>query len=86
MIKAILFDFDGIVIDSEPLHAKAKKIVLEKFKISYPTTIFDDYKGRTDKGCFVYALTSSFSSNALMEADADEIIKSYDELTIKLNY
>ena len=54
MIKAILFDFDGVVIDSEPLHAKAKKIVLEKFNISYPATIFDDYKGRTDKVFFDY--------------------------------
>lgn len=214
MIKAILFDFDGVVIDSEPLHAKAKKIVLEKFNISYPATIFDDYKGRTDKvffdyvsnkldnnrrssdflqnikksvfegiinelelidgfliflqkvqekgirtalvsstslyslalvdslfhisemfdlvitemdtdfhkpypdpylkaleklpadiqnsiviedspngiisakkaGCFVYALTSSFATNVLMEAGADEIIESYDELIKKLNY
>jgi beta-phosphoglucomutase len=59
MIKAILFDFDGVVIDSEPLHAKAKKIVLEKFNISYPATIFDDYKGRTDKVFF------NFVSNAL---------------------
>jgi len=213
-IKAILFDFDGVVIDSEPLHAKAKKIVLEQFNISYPATIFDDYKGRTDKvffdfvsrsldnnrissdflqdtkksvfegiinelklidgfliflqkvrekgmrtalvsstslyslalvdklyhisemfnlvitemdtdlhkpypdpyikaleklpgnpqnsiviedspngiisakkaGCFVYALTSSFPSKALMEAGADEIIESFNELRIKLNF
>ena len=37
-IKTILFDFDGVVIDSEPVHAKAKKIVLEKFNISYPAS------------------------------------------------
>ena len=29
-IKTILFDFDGVVIDSEPVHAKAKKIVLRR--------------------------------------------------------
>lgn len=54
MISAILFDFDGVVIDSEPLHAKAKKLVLEKFSIPYTSTIFDDYKGRTDKVFFDY--------------------------------
>jgi beta-phosphoglucomutase-like phosphatase (HAD superfamily) len=32
-IKTILFDFDGVIIDSEPLHAKAKKLVLEEFGI-----------------------------------------------------
>lgn len=57
-IKAILFDFDGVVIDSEPLHAKAKKLVLEKFSIPYPATIFDDYKGRTDKVFFDYVANS----------------------------
>jgi len=53
-LKTILFDFDGVVIDSEPLHAKAKKIVLDRFNISYPQTIFDDYKGKTDKVFFDY--------------------------------
>jgi len=53
-VKAILFDLDGVVIDSEPLHAKAKKLVLEKFNISYPSTLFDDFKGRTDKVFFEY--------------------------------
>jgi sugar-phosphatase len=37
-------------------------------------------------GCYVYALTSSFPPNVLMEAGADEIIESYDDLIIKLNY
>jgi len=53
-INTIFFDFDGVVIDSEPLHAKAKKLVLDKFKIPYPATIFDDFKGRTDKVFFDY--------------------------------
>jgi beta-phosphoglucomutase len=53
-LNTILFDFDGVVINSEPLHAKAKQIVLERFNISYPQTIFDDYKGKTDKVFFDY--------------------------------
>ena len=56
--NAIFFDLDGVVIDSEPVHAKAKKIVLEKFNISYPLTIFDDYKGRTDKEFFEFVAVS----------------------------
>jgi beta-phosphoglucomutase len=64
MIKAIFFDFDGVVIDSEPVHAKAKKIVLDKFNISYPATIFNDYKGRTDKVFFDY-VSSSLNNNRI---------------------
>jgi HAD superfamily hydrolase (TIGR01509 family) len=51
-VKVILFDLDGVVIDSEPVHAKAQKIVLENFNIPYTETIFNDYKGRTDKVFF----------------------------------
>ena len=51
-VKTILFDLDGVIIDSEPLHAKAKKLTLEKFGITYPATIFDDFKGITDKVFF----------------------------------
>ncbi|HOW60325.1 MAG TPA: HAD family phosphatase [Candidatus Moranbacteria bacterium] len=32
-IRAILFDLDGVIIDSEPLHFEAHKKVLEKYKI-----------------------------------------------------
>jgi beta-phosphoglucomutase len=62
-IKAILFDFDGVVIDSEPLHAKAKKLVLDKFNIIYPSEIFDEFKGRTDKVFFDYVSVSLDKSN-----------------------
>jgi beta-phosphoglucomutase len=57
-INTIFFDFDGVVIDSEPLHAKAKKLVLDKYKIHYPATIFDDFKGRTDKVFFDHVTNS----------------------------
>jgi beta-phosphoglucomutase len=53
-LKTILFDFDGVVIDSEPLHAKAKKLVLDRLNISYPPTLFDEFKGRTDNVFFDY--------------------------------
>jgi HAD superfamily hydrolase (TIGR01509 family) len=51
-IKTIFFDFDGVVVDSEPLHAKAKKLVLDKLSIQYGNNIFDQYKGLTDKVFF----------------------------------
>ena len=81
-LKTILFDLDGVVIDSEPVHAKAKKIVLEKFKISYPTTIFDEYKGITDKIFWDYVSGSlddgKHSSEKLQDSKKlifEEIIK-----------
>jgi beta-phosphoglucomutase len=52
--QACIFDFDGVIIDSEPLHAQAKQTTLDDFQIKYPSTIFVDFKGRTDKVFFEF--------------------------------
>jgi beta-phosphoglucomutase len=49
-----IFDFDGVIVDSEPVHAEAKQITLNHFKIKYPETIFSDFKGRPDSVFFNY--------------------------------
>ncbi len=33
MVKAVIFDMDGTLVDSEPLHEKARNSILEKFGI-----------------------------------------------------
>lgn len=50
--EACIFDFDGVIIDSEPLHAEAKRVTLEHFRVQYPDGIFADFKGRTDTAFF----------------------------------
>jgi beta-phosphoglucomutase len=47
-----IFDFDGVIVDSEPVHAEAKRITLEHFNIKYPYEIFNDFKGRPDVAFF----------------------------------
>ena len=54
MIKAILFDFDGVIIDSEPLHTKAEAATLNSFGISYPKELFHRFKGSPDEMLFEY--------------------------------
>lgn len=39
-IKAILFDFDGVIVDSEPLHFEAHKKALKNFRVELT---FEDY-------------------------------------------
>jgi beta-phosphoglucomutase len=53
--QAIIFDLDGVVINSEELHTEAKRITLDHFGIRYPESIFTEYKGRTDKSFFSFA-------------------------------
>lgn len=48
MIKAILFDMDGVVIDSEPLYEKAGNVLFERYGISIPPEEQKDLKGVTE--------------------------------------
>lgn len=47
-LEAILFDLDGVLIDSEPLHEEAKRRVFAHYEIDVPETVYDEFKGRTD--------------------------------------
>lgn len=53
MIKAIVFDFDGVLADSEPLHLRAYQEVLSPLRI--PLTreeYYEHYLGYDDAGVF----------------------------------
>ena len=53
MIAAIVFDFDGVIADSEPLHLRAYQEVLEPLGISLPREeYYARYLGYDDAGVF----------------------------------
>ncbi len=53
MLRAIIFDCDGVIADSEPLHFKAFQITLEGYGISLTREAYDTtYLAMDDKGCF----------------------------------
>jgi len=39
---------DGVLIDSEPLHKRAKELAFGEFGIVLPESVYDSYKGRPD--------------------------------------
>jgi beta-phosphoglucomutase len=45
---ALIFDMDGVLIDSEPLHKQAKVEAFGQFGIVLPESVYDRYKGRPD--------------------------------------
>jgi len=53
MFRAVIFDFDGVIVDSEPLHLKAFNTVLAQFGIKISNgSYYNDYLGFTDFECF----------------------------------
>lgn len=58
MIKAVIFDFDGIIVDSEPLHYKAFQMVLEPLGAGYSWQEYlERYMGFDDRDAFREAFT-----------------------------
>jgi beta-phosphoglucomutase len=64
-------DLDGVIIDSETLHARAKRETLNHFGIAYPDSIFADFRGRPDTAFFSYVADElcqgRFSAHTLNE-------------------
>jgi beta-phosphoglucomutase-like phosphatase (HAD superfamily) len=60
VLKAIIFDFDGVVADTEPLHLAMFQRVLEEDGLTLSERdYFEKYVGLDDKGCFQAILAAS---------------------------
>ncbi|MGH9496500.1 MAG: HAD family hydrolase [Candidatus Sulfotelmatobacter sp.] len=46
---ALIFDLDGVLVDSEPLHKRAKEQALAEIGIVLPESVYDEIKGRPDE-------------------------------------
>ena len=57
MLKAIIFDFDGVIADAEPFHLKAFKMVLSEEGVNLSDKdYYDKYLALDDKTCLAMVL------------------------------
>ena len=56
--SSIIFDMDGVLIDSEPIHKLAKERAFEHFGISLPDDVYERYKGRPDDAMLIEVVRS----------------------------
>ncbi|MDD4777109.1 MAG: HAD family phosphatase [Fermentimonas sp.] len=83
--NTILFDMDGVVIDSEKLHLMAMDQALESYKIVYDKSILNDFVGRSDESFFHY-IFDNFDSSVEVE-DLIKVKNSFfEELLKELQY
>lgn len=68
MLKAIIFDFNGVIVDDEPLHLELFRRVLGEENIALTDEDYHaKYLGYDDRGCF----TAAFSDAGRAELSAD---------------
>ena len=47
--KGLIFDMDGVLVDSEPLHKRAKELAFAEVGIILSEDVYNSYKGRPDR-------------------------------------
>ena len=46
---AIMFDLDGVIIDTEPLHERTKRMAFDQYGVTAPEDFYAQFIGRSDK-------------------------------------
>lgn len=47
--KAVLFDMDGVILDSEPVHEKALRVAVKNYDITIPASASSLFRGLTER-------------------------------------
>lgn len=60
VLRAVLFDFNGVLVDDEPLHGRLFQRVLAQEGVDLsPADYYARYLGLDDRGCFAAALAAA---------------------------
>jgi HAD superfamily hydrolase (TIGR01509 family) len=68
LFAALIFDMDGVLIDSEPLHERAKREALSEAGIMVPESLYANYTGRSDKA-MIYEVAAGHGLNEQHSAE-----------------
>ncbi len=80
-IQAIIFDMDGVIVDSEPLQAEADRWVCETNGIFVEDIDLSHFKGKPNRDTFAY-LINTFTDGSLSVSDlVDQKRKRYMEIS-----
>jgi len=58
-LRAVIFDMDGVLVNSEPLHEKAQRIVFDRYQLTVPASFFSAFKGQTEEDVFNHVVATN---------------------------
>ena len=79
-MKAFIFDMDGVIVDSEPLHSRVKMETFEHFGLHFDAGELEQYMGRTSADIFSDVLAREHRTDVTAEEIADYKHHRYLEL------
>jgi HAD superfamily hydrolase (TIGR01509 family) len=69
-MKAFIFDMDGVIVDSEPLHSRVKLATFRHYGIAFAEPELEKYMGRTTRALFQDAVRTAGRT----DIDVEEMI------------
>lgn len=82
--EALLFDMDGVIIDSEPLHDEAQRVVFREFDLDVPESIFPSIRGMREREAFELIVREYADGRAYVDDLIAAKERTYRELTRNL--
>lgn len=79
MLKAVIFDMDGVIVDSEPLHIKAERMLFAPLGIDVSDEELQSYMGRTPQ-----ILLADIIRKYGLDTTLDEVYPKHKENLAKL--
>jgi beta-phosphoglucomutase len=55
-IEAVIFDMDGVIVDSEPIHEAAQAQIFDEYDLPVPQAEYMSFKGRPERDVFTTVL------------------------------
>lgn len=75
MLKAVIFDMDGVIIDSEPQHTQAAILALQKYGVTASKEYLEGYVGST-----TYYMCQQIIKDFAMKTTAEELLQANNEM------
>ncbi len=79
MIKGVVFDMGGVIVDSEPLHEYCEKKLLRQYDVRLKQQHINEVKGMRDKEAFLY-----YKARFKMSEDPQILMQKKMEIFVKL--
>ena len=71
MLKAVIFDMDGVIVNSEPLHHLAYKKMFEEFKLDVSNSLYESFTGQS-----TYSICEQLCEIFNLKVDANALVLS----------
>ncbi len=81
MLKAVIFDMDGVLIDSQPLHYISDQKTLARYGVDISTEELERYAGTTNQSRF-----QLFKERYDLKEDISDLIREREDLLIDMLY